>query len=114
MSDGERATEVASELELFKSSFEKAGYETDYPMFETWVEEMLEQGTMTPRCGLTARRSLSLKERETGTAEFSIDVWLSIGVILGTALERDAPVDSERETMFRDGELTLPEVDSNA
>lgn len=84
--------------------------------FEGSVEEfarlIVEEGELFPDDeNLVAGIPLSLKERIKGERRQPMKGAIGIGLLIGTALERDIPMDSDIEDMWRDGEMTLPEKD---
>jgi hypothetical protein len=97
-------------LDRMEDVFQKNGYGDDFGQLETFVEEIVEGGTMWPGVKLTVTHSLSLRERLRGKHTVPVDGWFSMGVMIGTALERDVPIDSDVEELYRDGELSLPET----
>jgi hypothetical protein len=40
----------------------------------------------------------------------SVGQWVSMGIMLGAALERDVPMDTELEEQWRDSEFALPDA----
>lgn len=80
---------------------------------EQFAEEVVEQGTFAPDCNVTASVPLSLGERLTGEREQDVTAMLLLGMMLGSALERDVPKDSALEDAWRDGAFTLPEQEDN-
>lgn len=76
---------------------------------EGFAKEIVESGTLTPDCSVKAVVSLSLRERITGKREQDVTAMLILGMMLGTALERDVPIDSALEDAWRDGAFKLPD-----
>lgn len=77
---------------------------------EEFAELIIEQGEMFPDGdNLVAEIPLSPKERLLGKRKQPMKGAIGIGLLIGTALERDVPKDSEIEERWRDGEMTLPE-----
>lgn len=112
MTDGS-ADEARQMLDRMEDIFQKNGYGDDFGELEAYVEMIVEEGSMWPDVNLTTTHELSLKERLRGEHEVPVDGWLSMGVMLGTALERDIPADSELEDLYRDGQFELPEADES-
>jgi len=76
---------------------------------EGLMEAVVEEGTFTPDVNVTADLNLTLRERITGEREQDMTAMLMLGMMLGSALERDIPMDSEEEDAWREQEFTLPE-----
>ena len=79
------------------------------PVLEQFANEIVEDGTLTPDSSVTITLSLTPKERVDGTREQDVTALLSMGMMLGSALERDVPANSDREELWRDGQFYLPE-----
>lgn len=75
---------------------------------EDFAKEVVETGSFTPDCNVTADVSLTLRERLTGKREQDVTAMLILGMMLGAALERDVPIDSALEDAWRDGAFNLP------
>ena len=80
---------------------------------ERFAKKVVESGTFTPDCNVTASVSLTFRERLTGRREQDVTAMLVLGMMLGSALERDVPEDSALEDAWRDGAFTLPDGDSD-
>lgn len=95
-------------------------HEKDYPVhglpatIEAYAELVVENGIMFPDAHVEADIDLPLRARITGTHEQDVTVFLVLGMILGTALERDVPKGSDAEDVWRDGEFELPERGNDA
>lgn len=76
---------------------------------EAFAREVVETGTFTPDCRVTADISLAIRERLLGRREQDVTAMLIIGMILGSALERDVPMDSALEDAWREGKFELPD-----
>ena len=76
---------------------------------EDFAREVVETGTLTPDATVTADLSLTPRERLTGHREQDITAILTLGMLLGTALEADVPTDTEDEVAWLDGAFTLPD-----
>jgi len=76
---------------------------------EAFAKEVVENGTFTPDCNVTADVPLTLKERLTGQREQDVTAMLIFGMMLGSALERDVPMDSSLEDAWREGEFEIPD-----
>lgn len=109
MTSETEAEEVRRMLDRMGDIFAKNGYGEDFDAVEEYVKYTVEDGTMWPEATLTTSHSLSWADRLRGKKEVPVDNWFSMGVMLGTALERDVPADSEMEDQYRDGEFILPE-----
>ncbi len=82
---------------------------------EQFAERVVEDGTYTPDCNVTASVSLPLRERLLGTREQDMTAMLILGMMLGSALERDVPKGSDREEAWEWGAFELPDdVDGDA
>lgn len=80
-------------------------------VIEMFTREVVENGTFLPGNEIKADLNLSLRERLTGHREQNIEAILSIGMVLGAALERDVPEGSEKETDWRKERFELPRED---
>lgn len=80
---------------------------------ESFVEQVVEQGTFIPdNSRVSAGLDLTMRERLSGRREQDMTAMLVIGMMLGTALERDVPSDTALENLWREGVFELPdEVD---
>lgn len=76
---------------------------------ETFSKEVVESGTFTPNCSVTADVSLTFRERLTGKRNQNVTAMVIIGMLIGSALERDVPMDSALEDAWRDGVFKLPD-----
>ena len=76
---------------------------------EAFMERVVEDGTYTPEENVTAALNLTLRERITGDREQDVTAVFITGLILGSALERDIPMDSDVEDAWKDGEVSLPD-----
>jgi hypothetical protein len=76
---------------------------------ESLMREVVEEGTFQPETQLEAEVTLALKERVTGIRSQDVTAVFLIGLILGSALERDVPSSTEYENAWRDKEFTLPQ-----
>lgn len=106
------ATDVRAQLDQFaEQDFNRHTANTQQTI-EQLMEEVVEGGTFTPDVEVTAELNLTLGERVSGNREQDMSAMLMIGMMLGAALERDVPMDSEAEELWREGEFTLPEGDA--
>lgn len=84
---------------------------------EGFARGVVESGTYTPDCNVTADVSLTPRERLTGEREQDVTAILILGMMLGSALERDVPAGSALEDAWKDGAFELPnhcvEADTN-
>lgn len=80
---------------------------------EGFTKEVVETGTFTPNCSVTADVSLPLKERLLGHREQDVTAMLIIGLMIGTALERDVPKDTALEDAWEDGAFKLPKSNTS-
>ena len=80
-----------------------------YDTIEELMEQVVEQGTFKPNAKVTANLSLTMRERVTGNREQDMTAMLLMGLMLGSALERDVPMDSDKEEQWRNGDFSLPE-----
>ena len=77
------------------------------------TEKIVEEGTFTPNANLTAELDLTLRERVTGRREQDMTAMFLMGALIGSALERDVPMDSYEEEVWRNGGFTLPDSEDN-
>ena len=77
------------------------------------TEKIVEDGTFAPDVNLTAELDLTLRERVTGRREQDMTAMFIMGAMIGTALERDVPMDSYEEEVWRNGGFTLPDSEDN-
>jgi hypothetical protein len=108
MSDEPTADQTAEVLYKMRERFECHGIDGSSALRE-YVRQVVEDGSQFPEDDLTVSRPLTVTERITGSQEVSVGRWVSMGIMLGAALERDVPMDSEREEQWRDGEFELPD-----
>ena len=108
----EKATEVAEMLERFKQQDWNRHTGGSYETIEEMTQNIVENGSMTPEARITSELSLTVQERLTGKREQDMTAMFSIGLLIGTALERDVPKDSLKEDRWRDGKFTLPDIDA--
>jgi len=112
MSETER-TFKADEVAEIVSRLEKGGYSHTDGVPDTiggFAKEVVESGTFTPDCKVTAELSLTARERLSGNREQDMTAMVIIGMLLGSALERDVPMDSALEDAWRDGAFELPDA----
>ena len=84
-----------------------------HDVLDAFATEVVEQGTWTPDCGVSASLSLTYRERLTGSREQDMTTMLTLGMLLGSALEQDAPTDTARETAWENGRFVLPDRDDS-
>lgn len=103
------ATEVRDLLDRIESGAfgDRAAEHAD--TIEGFAEAVVEHGRMTPDRRVTAELSLTPRERITGHREQDMTAMLSLGVMIGAALERDVPQGSETEDAWRNGAVELPD-----
>ena len=105
-----QATEVREILD--RLDYEDTGHiENLSETIEAFTKEVVESGTFMPDCRVTSDLSLTLRERFTGNREQDVTAILIIGMIIGSSLERDIPIDSIEEDGWRNGEFVLPDGD---
>jgi len=80
---------------------------------EAFAACVVEEGTFTPDAKITAKLSLTLSERLTGSCNQDLTAMVILGMMLGSALERDVPMDSTLEDAWRDGAFVLPDQATN-
>lgn len=108
-----RADEVREILDKFHRET-STDIEAVPETIERFTKKVVERGSFAPGCNVTANVSLTPRERITGHREQDMTAMLIIGLMLGSALERDVPMDSALEDAWRDGAFTLPERDPGA
>lgn len=104
------ATEVREVLDRFEE--QDWGRHTDnaYETIEAFTEAVVEDGTYLPDGKkFDAELSLTPKERLTGNRTQDMTFVFAVGMMLGSALERDIPADAEAEEQWKNGEFELPE-----
>lgn len=106
----EQATEVAELLAKCASQNWNQHTPGVYTTVEEYTRQIVEQGQLLPDGEITAELSLTPRERITGTREQDMTAVFAIGVMVGSALERDIPKDSDAETVWRNGGFELPEI----
>jgi hypothetical protein len=105
------ATEVQELLDrLGGKNFDKHTEDFSHSISQ-FTDAVVEEGTFTPEHHVYAELSLTARERLTGSRKQDVTAILITGMMLGAALERDIPQDSEAESDWRDGEFELPEHD---
>lgn len=105
---GTQATEVRQILDRFKEQDWDRHTANSYESVEQFAETVVEEGTFTPDVSFTAELDLTPKERITGRREQDMTAMVILGLMLGSALERDVPEGSETEEAWREGEVELP------
>lgn len=109
MPDTPQATEVREQLDRLHEQ-EKEYYPDDFAdTFEEYMQLVVEDGEFLPSDRITVGIDVPLKARLTGEVTENVTSLVAVGMLLGAALERDIPKDSELEDLWRDGEFELPE-----
>jgi len=103
------ATDVREILDRFEEQNWNRHTPNAYDTIEELMEQVVEQGTFKPNARVTANLNLTMRERITGNREQDMTAMLLMGLMLGSALERDVPMDSDEEEQWRAGEFSLPE-----
>ena len=103
------ATDVREILDRFEEQNWNRHTPQAYDTIEELMEQVVEQGTFKPNARVTANLSLTMRERVTGNREQDMTAMLLMGLMLGSALERDVPMDSDKEEQWRNGDFSLPE-----
>ena len=103
------ATDVREMLDRFEKQNWNRHTPKAYDTIEELMEQVVEQGTFKPNAKVTANLSLTMRERVTGNREQDMTAMLLMGLMLGSALERDVPMDSDKEEQWRNGDFSLPE-----
>lgn len=113
MDQGEESEYVATEtaqvlddLFLRLSAFDQI--ENGEESLEEYVRRVVEDGRFHPSADLEMVVDLPLKARVTGRRELRVDPLISIGMVLGAALERDIPADSELEEAWLEEKFSFP------
>jgi hypothetical protein len=113
MNDTE-ATEVREQLERLEEQNIERHTEGVSESIELLMEAIVEEGEFHPDgAELKAELDLTLRERITGNRVQDMTAMFKMGLLFGTALERDVPEDSELEEQWRNGEFTLPGGDED-
>ena len=103
------ATDVREMLDRFEEQNWNRHTPKAYDTIEELMEQVVEQGTFKPDVKVTANLNLTMRERVTGNREQDMTAMLLMGLMLGSALERDVPMDSDKEEQWRNGDFSLPE-----
>jgi len=103
------ATEVRDQLDQIRENSQVLSQIGGNETLEEKMEQVVENGSMVTSGDLEIEVSLTLRERLKGKRTQNVNAIFSLGIMLGTALERDVPIDSEKEDRWRDREFTLPE-----
>ena len=103
------ATNVRELLDRFEEQNWDSHIDNSYGAVESFAEDVVEEGTFIPDAKVTADLNLTLSQRLSGSREQDVTPFIVIGLMLGTALERDVPMDSDEETLWEEGEFELPE-----
>lgn len=102
------ATEVQEQLEQIRENSVMfnmiEGFDESFTEF---TREVVEDGSMVPDSNITGDLILTLRQRITGEREQDFSAMVSLGIMIGSALERDVPKDSEEEEQWRNGEFEL-------
>ena len=78
---------------------------------EDFTRRIVEHGSFNPDGKIALDISLSPKERITGCRKQDVTGMFVAGMMIGAALERDVPGDSDLEDAWRDGQYVLPDID---
>lgn len=78
---------------------------------EGLMAKVVQEGSFFPDGNLKAELRLTLSERITGKREQDVTAPFLMGLMLGTALERDIPEGTELEEEWRNGNFVLPETE---
>lgn len=103
------ASELAQALSRVGNIGEKTYREEYKSDVETVVEEVIETGTLTPDSRITGNTPLTLGERVRGETQVDMTSIFLVGMMLGSAFERDVPKDSFEEEVWRNEEFELRE-----
>lgn len=103
------ATEVREVLDRFEAQNWNRHTAGAYDSVERLMEEVVEDGTFTPDVELSGELSLTARERVTGVRKQDFTGIFLTGLLLGAAMERDIPADTEAEARWRSNQYTLPE-----
>lgn len=103
-----QATEMREIVDRIESETERAP-DSVADTIEEFARAVVEGGTWTPDCMVTAELDLTARERITGTRTQDLTAMLFIGMSLGSALERDVPADTVLEDAWRGGAFRLPD-----
>jgi len=106
------ASDVREVLDRFEQQDWERHTDNAFESVERYMEKVVEDGEILPESKVHMGLDLTLRERLTGSRRQDVTAMLGMGIILGAALERDVPRDSEREDEWRDGEFVLPESES--
>lgn len=111
MSDNQyEATEVREMLNRIKENTQVLEEIEGNDTLEEKMRQVVEEGSMMSTEGtLEVELNLLVKERLSGSRVQNVDAIFNLGLLLGSALERDVPANSEEEDEWRDGEFTLPD-----
>ena len=104
---------LATEVRAILDEIPDEGYAHTSGVPETlegFAERIVEDGTYWPNARAGVELSLTLRERLTGHREQDVTAILCAGLVLGAALERDIPADTEAEEAWRSGLYRLPEA----
>lgn len=104
-----QATEVREILNRFEEQDWNRHTDDAFETVEGYMEEVVEEGDFMPGSRVHANLDLTVRERLTGNRQQDMTAFLTMGLMLGSALERDIPRDSGREEKWRDGEFVLPD-----
>lgn len=104
---------TASELAQALSRVSDVGGESYSEQYhsdvETVVKEVVEAGTLTPESRIKTDIALTVGDRVSGDTEVDMTSVFLVGMMLGSAFERDVPKDSFEEEVWRNGEFDLSE-----
>lgn len=102
------ASETAAQLaQIRQQSDEYNHIEGLDDSITAYVNRVVEEGTFTPDATLTADIEVTLWWVFNRTATEDVTALVALGMMLGSALERDIPQGTDREAAWRDGKFEL-------
>jgi hypothetical protein len=98
----------AQKTEELLQRLDEAGIGEQEEVYRNYVEAILDEGTLYPNATLTSNIDLPLGSRIKGKHKQRIDPVISMGILIGIALERDIPSNSDIDEEFKEGNVVLP------
>ena len=101
--------EVEREIERVRSQSNSQATKQAMDCIESYMEDVVNGGSFISDTKITTTHKLTEEACNKRIVEQDVTGVFGIGLMLGSALERDIPSDSDRESAWKNGELSLNE-----
>jgi|SRR6056297_709075 len=101
--------EVEREIERVRSQSNSQATKQAMDCIESYMEDVVNGGSFISDTKITTTHKLTEEARNKRIVEEDVTGVFGIGLMLGSALERDIPSDSDTESAWKNGELSLNE-----